>query len=132
LLLYSYGSGHSVRRDPNRQTRIELLPSVEEAVVVRNHVAFKPGVDRLESREVLSTSTLGVVAPAFMIVGQPPRTFPTGPGLFVPLSTRAAVPPTQSLPFSQDDYVNALQRFFGNRTPPPSLLPNAPFLAGKR
>jgi hypothetical protein len=129
LHLKSFRSGDSVTRDLKRQTRIEHLPAVEEAIAVRTLVAFKPGVDRLESREVLSASTL---APAFMIVGQPPRAFPMGPGIFVPLSTRAAVTQTQSLPATQVDYVTALHQFFGNRTPPPSLLPGAPFLAGKR
>jgi hypothetical protein len=53
---------------------------------MRCNVAFKPSVDGLESRKVLSTMTLGfgAVAPHFIVVGQPPHVFPTGPGLLTP------------------------------------------------
>ena len=57
---------------------------------MRAKSAFKPGVDRLESREVLSTTALASFAPHFVVKGQPPHVFPTGPGLFVPLGTSAS------------------------------------------
>ena len=55
---------------------------------MRTTSKFKPSVDGLESREVLSTVTtgLGFVAPNFIIKGKAPHVFPTGPGLFTPLA----------------------------------------------
>jgi len=71
-----------VTRDPNRQARAENF--LGEAITMRTKAAFKPDVDRMESREVLSTTTLGAFTSQFVMAGQPSYVYSTMPGFVTP------------------------------------------------
>ena len=51
---------------------------------MRTKAAFKPDVDRMESREVLSTTTLGAFTSQFVVAGQPSYVYSTMPGYVIP------------------------------------------------
>jgi hypothetical protein len=90
-----------VTRDPNRQARTEIF--MEKAMTMRMKVKFKPSVDRMETREVLSTSTLGVFSSQFVLAGQPSYVFSTTYGFATPSTptsngTHAKLIPGSPLP----------------------------------
>jgi hypothetical protein len=90
-----------VTRDPNRQARTEIF--IEKAMTVRTKVKFKPGFDRMETREVLSTSTLGTLTSQFVVAGQPSYVYSTMYGFATPSTptsngTHAKLIPGSPLP----------------------------------